>query len=208
LLNVTKKSVQLYKIKLKLLIKYSLKKNIFSSLRLINDKIDFWAKQFIFCFNKKYLCFELDFFVYKLLWRYLKKFHLKKTNTWIYSKYWRCFSGVWKFFVLDVTKGSFLFLKSHRSSKSFFVQNYIFKFSTFLNLFNMYNKEQVRYILFEKIKYTFLSSFACLYDNQKGLCYLCKRPIYSKNFKILTFTKRDSNLFENLSMVHFYCNIF
>lgn len=177
-------------------------------MSLINKRIKHWSEQFVFCFNKKYLCLELDLFVYKLLWQYLKKLHSKKTNTWIYSKYWRCFSGVWKFFILDVSTGNFLFLKSHFYLNTFSKNNDIFRFSKFLNLFNLYNKEQLNVVLFEKIKYTFLSSFSCLYNSQKGLCFLCKKPIYSKNSKILTLKKRDSSLFESLLLIHSYCNMF
>nr|YP_009512103.1 RoaA [Euglena hiemalis]AXI98010.1 RoaA [Euglena hiemalis] len=207
LLNITKKSINIYKLKLKLFIKCFFKKNIFLILNLINKKIRNWSKQVIFCFNKKYLCLELDIFLNKLLWQYVKKLHSKKNNTWIYSKYWRCFSGVWKFFILDLSCGNFLFLKSHLYLKDFSGYNYNFRFSKFSNLFNLYNKEQLKGIMFEKIKYTFLSSFSYLYNNQKGLCFICKKPIYSKNSKILTLKKCDSSLFDSLFLVHSYCNI-
>lgn len=207
LININEKSVQLYKLKLKTLIKSYVNKNIFILVNLINNKIKGWLEYSIFCFVIKYSFLELDLYIYKLLWKQVKKFHSKKSNTWIYLKYWKYFSGIWRFFVIDFFSSKVLFLKSHFYFVDYYNSKDIFKISNFLNIFNLFNFKKLNNVLFEKFKYKFLPNFITLYNSQKGLCFVCKRPIYSKNFKFLNVNALLPNFFENLFLAHNYCNI-
>nr|CAC69147.1 RoaA protein [Euglena gracilis] len=210
LLHINKKHIQFYKLSLKMIVKMFLKKSVFFLVNLLNKKILDCLNRGFFCFNNNFLFLELDLYLYRLLWRYIKKLHSRKTRTWIYSKYWKFFSGIWRFFITDIKTGNFLFLKSHLYSSKYFYsyRNMKFKISNTLNIFNLYNKGKLERMIFEKFKYKFSPNFIVLYNNQRGLCFFCKKSIYSNRFVILNIKKWNFSFFENLILIHFYCNNF
>lgn len=204
--NVDKKKIGFYKLYFKTLLKSSWNKGTFFLLMKINHEIKNCSEKIIFFSSKKRLLLMLDIYIYKLLWKYLRRLHSKKTSSWVYSKYWRCFSGTWRFFVIDYYNGDILVLKSHFDLNNFFEVIDIFRISSSLNFLNLYNKNRAINFLFEKFKYKFLPNLICLYNSQRGLCFICKKPIYSKNFKILNLSKSNAKLFEKLFLIHLYCH--
>nr|NP_074988.1 hypothetical protein AsloCp28 [Euglena longa]P58145.1 RecName: Full=Ribosomal operon-associated A protein; Short=RoaA [Euglena longa]CAC24599.1 hypothetical protein [Euglena longa] len=208
LFKLNEKDINYYKFNIKTLIKNFYIKNIFYTICLINNKIKNWLDKYFLFVNKKYLFLELDIFISKLLWIKIKKYHPKKSNIWIYSKYWKNFSGIWKFFIINNISGKMIFLKYHYDFNNYLLylkSNYSGTFS-YLYTFNLYNSNKKKNFLFEKFKYKFFPKFLDLYITQKGQCYICKKHIYSKKFKIIKL-KFDNNKFsKNIYLLHFYCN--
>jgi hypothetical protein len=199
------RELQFYKLKLKILLKTSFNKQIILVLFLINIQIMRWLQYTSFLSNKKKLYLELDIYIYKLFWKHLKKRHPKKPNTWIYLMYWGNFSGLCKFFVFDSNLNKFIFLKSHISLlDNYKINNY--KIYNSLNSFNLYNSIKLNQIIFKKFELGYLPNYTVFYEKQRGLCVICKKPICLANFKILYLKKNNYSLFQNLLLVHLYCN--
>lgn len=206
--RINLREINFYKLKLKILLKTSFNKELVSIISLLNTEILKWVNNTFFFSNKKNLFFHLDFFVYKLLWRHLKKRHPKKANTWIYLKYWANFSGLWKFFVIDYQYSKFIFLKSHLFFRKYLdVSVFAYKLNDSLNFFNLYNKRKLYQILFTKLSFNYLPNYITAYIKQNGLCFMCKKPFYFRNFKALFLRKDKNKFFENLIIVHSYCNL-
>lgn len=192
-----------YKSKLKLIIKNSYNKKLVNIVKDINAEIVTWFRLHSFVNDLKVLCFELDLYVNKILWRFLKRYYSRRTNNWIFSRFWKKFSGIWKFYVLDDTSyNKVIFLKSHFSilSKTHF-------FSRGFNAFNSFNKYKLYKVLFNRNIMNFKGSHKILFLEQKGLCYICRRPLFATNFSILkNYSKLyKTNLLSNLLLIHSYC---
>jgi hypothetical protein len=196
--------LQYYKLKLKLLLKTSYNKEMILVLFIVNSEIMKWL-EYTFSFRyKEKVYVQLDLYVYKLFWRHLKKRHPKKSSTWIYLRYWGNFSGLWKFFVFNYKTNKFIFLKSHISLFSYSVINN-YKIYNFLNVYNLYNSIKLNQLLLKKFEFRDFPTYTVLYEKQKGLCFICRKPLSLKNFRVLYLKKKEENLFKNLIIVHSYC---
>lgn len=114
------------------------------------------------------------------------------------------FPGVHKFCCFDSSKGNFVFLSSHFSKKV------LYKFSPlFLNVFNKFNLRKIFSILFKKSLPHFHGIFKLLFIKQKGLCFVCRRPInlYNTRFSSSRNSFNRLNLFNGLCLLHNYCTI-
>ena len=201
--SINRSFLKEYKSKLKLIIKNSYNKKLTNVIKNINFEIFQWSGFYLFFYELNTICLELDLYVNKILWRFVKRYYPRRTNNWIFSRYWRKFSGVWKFFVIDDTNESkFIFLRSHK-----LVLKKIFFFSKSFNVFNAFNKEKLYEVLFNQNLVNFLGNYKLLFFEQKGLCYVCKRPIFYKNYSILnTYSKLHiKNNLLDLVLVHSYC---
>ena len=207
-IRVSEKFIRNYKRKIKLLIKSSYNKSVIKLLNLLNREISNWISSSIFSDNLKEICFELDTYVYKALWKYVKRCHPRRSNTWIYSKYWKCFSGLWRFFILDSLSNKIIFLKSH-----FILRSNFCRVSSFLNTYSKFDKDKLLLSLFEKLDSNFKGNLNLLYKKQNGLCFLCNKPLGIENYKLVDFTNSSTfkypkvKLLHNLFLVHFYCNL-
>lgn len=202
--TISKKSIKDYKCRIKAIVKSSYNKNIILVINLLNYEIQEWKRLYLFSSGLGSLAIELDIYLYKVIWKYVRRCHPRRTNTWIYSKYWKQFSGVWKFFVFDLIQNKVLFLKSHIVEFACF-----YKTSSSLNIFNLYNKRKVHVSLFNKKSLSFSSSFNILYEKQKGLCFICKKPLLPKNSRLIRSIvnngHENTNFFGNFNLIHNYC---
>nr|YP_010700286.1 putative group II intron reverse transcriptase/maturase RoaA [Euglena undulata]WCH63430.1 putative group II intron reverse transcriptase/maturase RoaA [Euglena undulata] len=204
-IRISEKFIKNYKLKIKLLIKSNYNKSIIKLLNLLNGEISSWISSNIFSDNLKETCFDLDTYVYKALWKYVKRCHPRRPNTWIYSKYWKCFSGLWRFFILDSLSNKIIFLKSH-----FILKSNFYRVPSFLNAYSKFDKNKLLMSLFEKLDNNFKGNLHLLYRKQNGLCFLCNKPLSINNYKLLdstNFKYTKVKLLHNLFLVHLYCNI-
>jgi RNA-directed DNA polymerase len=200
---VTNKILRLYKSKLKAIVKSSYNKDIVRVLRQLNYEIKKLVNSYFFSDNWSLRACELDIYVHKTLWRYVRRYHPRRTNTWIYSRYWKRFSGIWRFFVIDSSQGRIFFLKSHLSFKSS-----VFRVANSLNAFNFYNNRKISNLLYKKFEYNFHPNYIFLYKRQRGLCFICKKPICLKNYTLLVNTlnyPKTVSLSNSFFLIHAYC---
>lgn len=201
--KVNSKNVRKYKSKLKAIIKSSFTKDILSLVKDLNREIKEWTSLHFFSDDWKDLAVELDIYIYKILWRHVRRCHPRRTNTWIYSKYWKQFSGTWRFFYFDLTRNKLFFLKSHIS-----VSTYLSRISSSLNTFNLYNHRKVLDFFVGRGFLPFSSGFNFLYKKQKGLCTICRKPLYFRNSKLVksfAINNSSNDIFRNFKLIHNYC---
>lgn len=204
---VNQENIKEYKRKIKIMVKSSYNKDIVSIVKLLNHEIQDWIKLHIFSSNLKDLAVELDFYIYKVLWRYVRRCHPRRSNTWIYSKYWKRFSGVWKFFVFNSALDEILFLKSHMIT----LLNNSHRIPSSLNAFNGFNLKKSIDSLSKKNSFCFSNGFNILYRKQKGLCVICKKPLWLKNCKLLKSNTIRSGIFDfsqDFYLIHIYCKYY
>lgn len=204
---VNEKNIKEYKCKLKAIVKSSYNKNIALVIDLLNYEIQTWISLYIFSSNWKDLAVELDIYIYKVLWRYVRRCHSRRTNSWIYSKYWKRFSGIWKFFAVDSVQNKTLFLKSHLFLLNNNCKNNC-KIPSSLNAFNLYNFRKIFDCLSEKDNLYFSYAFNLLYKKQKGLCPVCRKPLWLKYCKIVKYilnSHKNSDLLQDFFLIHTYC---
>jgi len=201
-ISINEESIKKYKRKLKSIIRSSFNKNIISVIKSLNYEIQNWIKLHIFSDNWKNLSTLLDMYLYKLLWRYVRRCHPRRTNTWIYSKYWKRFSGIWKFFAVDLVQNRIVLLKSHT-----LILNYTYKVPNSLNYFNLHNLRKSFSSLSRKCSPSLSFGFNVLYKKQKGLCFICKNPLWLKDCKLIktNVNHKGNDLLKNLSIVHSHC---
>lgn len=200
--------IKAQKSSLNILIKNSNNVNISWIIKNINLQIDSWIYSCSFLNFYWDLSNELDVFLYRLLWRWAKRRHPRRNNTWIYSKYWSYLFGKWRFFVKDIINGKVLLIKSHLYYKS-----RIFRVPNSINVFDISNKPKVNDIWFKKIRKNFKGICSLLYNNQKGLCPICNRLIFStsfNDFRVLRKKKKSGSttiFISNLILIHNYCEL-
>jgi hypothetical protein len=195
-----------HKRKLKSILK-GIPQNIGKVLIVINKEISFWNKSFFMISNLFFISYNLDIYIQKLFWKYIKRIHLKRTHKWLYNKYWRCINGIWQFFIFDV-RGKVIFLRSHGST------DFAFKHISFsLQVFDYNNKR--KFLMDCRFEFNLLFSpvIQSLYQHQKGLCFVCKRPFFNTNVKVLNIcSSKLPSLYLNkysiskICLLHFDCH--
>jgi RNA-directed DNA polymerase len=203
--HVSRNTLRLYKRCLKRIIKNGIGKDLLLTINLLNNEIFKWLNIYFLSDHWSVTCLELDFFSYKLLWRFVKRLHPRRPNTWIYNKYWKRFSSSWRFVVFDSLKKKNIFLKSHKNFQTRF-----YRVPSSLNVFCLYNQRILLSFLFKKTKRYFLGTFRFLYCKQQGLCFICNKPFFFHNFKIVSssfFSSRinKTNPSYKLILIHCYC---
>ena len=190
---------------MKNLIKSSSDLSILNTLKSVNSEIVKWINIYALSDSWDQISLELDIFLYKTFWRSVKRYHPRRPSTWIYNKYWKSFSGIWRFVVFDSTKKRNYFLKSH--NKSLFDTRIFYRVPMSLNVFCLYNQRKLLSILFKKTRTIFVGTSRRLYYKQKGLCFICRRPFFFNNFKIVNYSYRINiaKVSSKLTLVHSYC---
>ena len=162
-----------YKCHLKLFIKNSLNIKLFPFLQKINSFIIKWRVENNYSNSFFLVAFKLDIYLYRLIWKWAKRKHPRRNNSWIYSKYWKSFSGVWKFFAIDLNTGQLAFLTSHFSIKS----KRLSSLPRSLKIFDLNNYQKLNAIWFNKSRLNFHTLYRFLWNKQKGVCSSCLKPI-------------------------------
>lgn len=198
-------NIRSYKRKLKNLIKASSDLSILNTLKSVNREIVKWINIYSLSDSWEQTSFDLDIFLYKTFWRSVKRYHPRRPSTWIYNKYWKFFSGTWRFVVFDSERERNYFLKSH--SRSLFDDTRVYTVPSSLNVFSLYNQKKLLSILFKKTRNIFLGTSRRLYLKQKGLCFICVRPFFFNNFRIINYSSLlyTTKLNVKLILVHSYC---
>lgn len=199
--QISKNFIKNYKCRLKNLIKSNYNKSIITLLKLLNYEILSWINSNVFSDDWREICSELDTYVYKILWRYVKKCHPRRPCSWIYSKYWKCFSGLWRFFVFDDSSEKIIFLKSH-----FILQSKFYRIASSLNVYSKFDRDKFFLSYLKKSNKNFTGNLNVLFNEQKGLCFLCNRPLSLSSYKLVGVSKIFS-VPHNLFLVHSYCNL-
>lgn len=206
--SIHRNCIRYYKRILKYIIKNSKNTSNFSCLIKVNQEIIKWSTLFYHADNWMIVSRELDLYLYKLLWRLVKKQHPRRPNYWIYSKFWKNILGVWTFFIYDPLTGKICYLKFHNSCMKN-LKNYSAPMA--LNVYDIKDKEKLFLALFCKHRIRFIGFYKFLYNKQKGLCFLCNKPIFFNNFKLinicsnLKFYKSIENSFHYLVLSHDTC---
>ena len=205
--EISNTAVHRYKSKLKVLIKSSQHFCLLKFLKRINFLILDWQIKNSYCNSFVSVSSQLDIYLYRLLWKWAKRKHPRRSNSWIYSKYWQSFNGVWKFSVLDLNKGNLIFLKSHILLKT----NRLYKLPRSFKVFNLENYQKLNYIWFNQSKLELNLIYRALWNNQKGICFNCFKPLnyfkYNDNkiFNTYRFLKFINNPFSKLILLHRCC---
>lgn len=200
-------TIRQYKLKLKNIIKTSLNCSPFLFLKVLNNEIYSWSLRIKNSSNFAFVCSELDLYLYKILWKWARRRHVRRSNTWIYFKYWKFILGRWRFCLLDITSGKFIFLKYHLFASS---KSYILPSS--LNTFNIFNQKKISYLFFHRFLSTLEGIYFLLWKKQYGLCFVCSKSLgYSSvaDLKIMFLKSYRKNFYLNdfslLVLLHKYC---
>lgn len=193
--------VQNYKLRLKTLIKFSFNLTLLKLLEILNKEIYNWVTS-IGKFTFINLRRELDIYIYKLLWKFVRRLHPRRYNTWIYTKYWRVFSGTYKFAYYDKKIGRFYILKTHTS---YFKNSFCFPLQ--LDLACFFNYRKVFFSFYKKSRFHLEGIRRLLFVKQKGLCFLCFKPLTFCSSKMFI---NDSEIFYKsypvqFFLIHNYC---
>lgn len=201
--SVSKDNIRGHKRKLKNIIKGSYNSNIIDTLKLVNGVITRWTSRYSLSDSWHSTSFELDLFLYKLFWRAVKRYHPRRPNTWIHNKYWKFFSGLWRFTIFDPKKKRNYFLKSHNKLSSGNVNFY--RVPKSLGVFYIYNQRKLLFILFRRTKTFFSGISKILYIKQRGLCFICRRPFFFNDFKVVYYSSLQKKKKSNLIITHPFC---
>nr|YP_009540948.1 RoaA [Lepocinclis tripteris]AYQ93356.1 RoaA [Lepocinclis tripteris] len=194
-----------YKIKLKNVLKISLRLGPLSMIKLLNYNITNWKNSFSSSDDSFSIIRVLDIFLYKLLWKWAKRRHPRRSSTWVFSKYWKKDDSLIysQFFLVDYTAGKFLFLLTHSDSKK-----KTFSLPSMINvhLFQNYNKFGLTW--FRKNFASLQNLYKVLWKKQSGLCFCCKSFFSLIDTKFLKVSKLVSNSGEiKIILLHKYCNL-
>lgn len=196
--------IQQYKIKLKTIVKSSFNLSVVKLLNRLNQEISYWVKNY--CSLSSFeLNSGLDLYLYKLLWKFVKRLHPRRARTWIYAKYWGIFSGVCRFFCYEKSKNNFYFLQSHNNSNVF-----VECLPLLLDVQYFFNYKKLYLVLFKKSRNYWKGVFKKLLISQRGICYICYKPLDFSNSKILFYNKYSGKNFKsssipNVLIIHNYC---
>lgn len=203
--------INLYKCKLKMIIKNSYQVSITSLIKNLNVQIKKWYIDLHFSGSSLFIPVSLDFYLYKLLWKYCKRMHPRRGNLWIFQKYWKNFSGTFRFFTIDSLSGKFYFLDSHLCLNESFNT---LPFS--ISIFDLRDKKKLYCDYFRKMRSKIYGIYGLLFDIQKGVCPCCNRLFLDynlNNFRIYDLSNfvhslKDSSANYRFVLVHASCLCF
>lgn len=178
--------INLYKCKLKMIIKNSYQVSITSLVKRLNLQIKKWYTDLRFSGSSLFIPVSLDFYLYKLLWKYCKRMHPRRGNSWIFQKYWKNFSGTFRFFTTDSLSGKFYFLDSHLC-----LSESVNRLPFSISIFDFRDKKKIYGDYFRKMRSKIYGIYGVLFDIQKGVCPCCNRLFLDynlNNFRIYDFS--------------------